>query len=562
MAVLIRRGLFANLPTLAVGELGLATDTGQVYVGTATGNELVGGSVADGDYGDIVVSGGGAAWTIDAGVVTFAKMQAVSANILLGNDASGTTVEEIACTAAARTVLDDATVGDMVNTLGGASSTGTGGLARATSPTLVTPLLGTPTSGTLTNCTGLPIAGLVASTSTAIGVGSIELGHASDTTITRASAGQIAVEGVNVVMAPGATSIVTVGTLTTGATGAGFTIALATSTVTGTLPVANLTTLSGLTAADVGLTDAIAEYNAAAAANRSVTAERIGGFFAPHVCQGRLTVTTGDPAGYASTASAGTIYFAPYVGDRVALYDGTRWKLYQFTERSLALSVSADNNYDVFLYDNAGTLTLELSNAWSTATARADALATQDGVLVKSGATTRRYLGTIRASGSNVTADSTARRLVWNYYNRLQRHLSAIEATDTWTYTTAAYQLARVGGTTLTQGTNSVDYVCGWNEDEVVCEVRGGALHSATTVNAQVGVGVDSTSTNSAILFGNTAINTMRTYPIAIYRGCPGLGYHYLAWLERSTASGTTTWIGDNGTPTEIQCGMVAEVWG
>lgn len=39
------------------------------------------------------------------------------------------------------------------------STTGTGNVVRATSPTLVTPLLGTPTSGTLTNCTGLPIVG-------------------------------------------------------------------------------------------------------------------------------------------------------------------------------------------------------------------------------------------------------------------------------------------------------------------------------------------------------------------------------------------------------------------
>lgn len=65
-----------------------------------------------------------------------------------------------------------------------------------TSPTMTTPVLGTPTSGTLTNCTGLPIAGLVPSTSTAIGVGTIELGAASDTTISRDSAGVIAVEGV------------------------------------------------------------------------------------------------------------------------------------------------------------------------------------------------------------------------------------------------------------------------------------------------------------------------------------------------------------------------------
>ncbi len=63
--------------------------------------------------------------------------------------------------------------------------------------------LGTPSSGTLTNATGLPVAGITGSTSTALGVGSVELGHASDTTITRAAAGVIAVEGNNVITTTG-----------------------------------------------------------------------------------------------------------------------------------------------------------------------------------------------------------------------------------------------------------------------------------------------------------------------------------------------------------------------
>ena len=51
-------------------------------------------------------------------------------------------------------------------------------------------------TGTLTNATGLPISGLTSSTSTALGVGSIELGHATDTTLSRSAAGVLAVEGV------------------------------------------------------------------------------------------------------------------------------------------------------------------------------------------------------------------------------------------------------------------------------------------------------------------------------------------------------------------------------
>jgi hypothetical protein len=58
--------------------------------------------------------------------------------------------------------------------------------------------LGTPASGTLTNATGLPIAGLTASTSTALGVGSIELGHASDTTLARSAAGVVTIEGATI----------------------------------------------------------------------------------------------------------------------------------------------------------------------------------------------------------------------------------------------------------------------------------------------------------------------------------------------------------------------------
>ncbi len=54
------------------------------------------------------------------------------------------------------------------------SGTGTA-IPTTTSPTFITPALGTPSSGTLTNCTGLPLAGVVDSTTEAIGVGSIEL---------------------------------------------------------------------------------------------------------------------------------------------------------------------------------------------------------------------------------------------------------------------------------------------------------------------------------------------------------------------------------------------------
>ena len=76
--------------------------------------------------------------------------------------------------------------------------TGSGALVFATSPALVTPDLGTPSAVVLTNATGLPLSSVIDSTTEALGVGSLELGHASDTTLSRVSAGVVAVEGVSV----------------------------------------------------------------------------------------------------------------------------------------------------------------------------------------------------------------------------------------------------------------------------------------------------------------------------------------------------------------------------
>jgi len=70
--------------------------------------------------------------------------------------------------------------------------------------------LGTPSGGTLTNCDGLPVAGISPSTSSSLGVGSLELGHASDTTLSRSASGRLAVEGKDALL-KGQTDALTAG---------------------------------------------------------------------------------------------------------------------------------------------------------------------------------------------------------------------------------------------------------------------------------------------------------------------------------------------------------------
>lgn len=79
-----------------------------------------GDSVSDGDKGDVTVSSSGSTWTIDNDAVSYAKMQDTSAtDVILGRESSGGgVVEEIACTAFGRSLIDDATASAARATLG------------------------------------------------------------------------------------------------------------------------------------------------------------------------------------------------------------------------------------------------------------------------------------------------------------------------------------------------------------------------------------------------------------------------------------------------------------
>lgn len=276
------------------------------------------------------------------------------------------------------------------------------------------------------------------------------------------------------------------------------------------------------------------------------------------VTQGRLTLTSGNAVPVADQLAQGTLYFTPYQGNNISLFDGaSTWTTLQFVETSIAVPASTSQVYDVFAFNNSGTMNLELL-AWTNDTTRATALVLQSGVLVKTGATTRKYLGTIRTTTvANQCEDSFAKRYVWNYYNRLRRAGRVTEPTDSYPYTTDTYRQANANAA------NQLDFVIG--VAEVLLSVRVASHFSSGSVDqfAIVSIGEDSTTTATVGTIGQGggtgSSGTGATAPVqttATLEKYPAVGRHTYVWLERAGGGGTVTWYGDNANAAKWQSGI------
>lgn len=250
----------------------------------------------------------------------------------------------------------------------------------------------------------------------------------------------------------------------------------------------------------------------------------------------RLSLSSTDPVSPTDLTAQGTIYFLAFKGNHIPLYNTTEavWKTHTLRSTiSVAAPAVANTNFDVFVYDNAGTLALETAN-WSTNTARATALSNQDGVLVKSSNRSRRYLGTGRTVASGQVDDTTTKRFLWNHYHRVPRPLKVTDATASWVTLLAGWRSAN--------GSNA-------NRVEVVVGQSTALLHLTVSVRAsdsgsnthQIGIGEDQTAGSNANINGSSNGSTTRLLE-GVLRKNPIEGYHYYQWVENGNAV-TTTWV-------------------
>jgi hypothetical protein len=271
------------------------------------------------------------------------------------------------------------------------------------------------------------------------------------------------------------------------------------------------------------------------------------------VC-GRLTLTTATPVTVTDVTAAGTLYYALYVGNRIALYNATTWVLMEIAQLSISVPAAANQMYDAFVDYNSGTPALTLT-AWTNDTNRATALTTQNGVLVLTGSTGKRYVGSVRTVTASQLNDTERLRHVYNYYNAVPSVIRRFES-GSWTYTTATIRQAN------NSTTNQVEVVQGVAERALALDLKAVFSNTSAGVGASVGIGQNTTSayTSTGLLSGMASINVGYNTPVsASINVVPAVGYSYFSWNEYSSASGTATWYGASAN--FIQSGLMGTWW-
>ncbi len=227
---------------------------------------------------------------------------------------------------------------------------------------------------------------------------------------------------------------------------------------------------------------------------------------------GRLTLVSGEPVMTSGVAAATALHYTPDQSDILPIWNGTIFVPHKFTELSFGVAdttkqpaaVAPNSVYDVFAWDDAGTLRLVHGPAWTDAHTRSLALASTNGVPVNAADITNgplahkgTWLGTILSDangqlnfiyGSSANGGGAAILGVWNAYNRVEIATQVMDTTASWSYATAGWRA--VNGSNA----NRVTFVVGATEDPLDISAQG---YQTAAVYTASGVGLNSTSTPS-----------------------------------------------------------------
>lgn len=299
----------------------------------------------------------------------------------------------------------------------------------------------------------------------------------------------------------------------------------------------------------------IEEANSFTSTQKSQAQANIGVVCAP---SGRITLATGVPVMSSSQSGKTTVYYTPYAGNIVPIYDGTNMVPTQFSELSQATTdstkspaaVAASKVYDLFVWNDSGTIRCTRGPAWTNSTTRGYTFTVVNGIALNTssitngpGASRGTWVGTIASNGSS-TIDFTfggtgsngvaGAFYVWNAYNRVNVGCVVVDNSASYTYTSATIRQAHASSTM------QVDFVNGAQEDIAQLSYQIYIVIGAGFCRG--GIGIDSTTTFSsyAYVLNNQVSTTILNWNATI-------GTHTITALEAGDGANSETY-NQNGT--------------
>jgi hypothetical protein len=242
--------------------------------------------------------------------------------------------------------------------------------------------------------------------------------------------------------------------------------------------------------------------------------------------QGYLTLTSGTPVIASDVTAATAVYYTPFTGGLVPIYDGTQFNPVSFSELTLTLNSNhlASTMYDVFVAKSSGVAIIGTGPAWNSSSMGAGSRGTGGGttelervsgmwvnknaITLRNGATLysigarqATFVGSIYMDGTNgqITCHrSIGQSRKWgvsNAWNRVPITLVAADSTASWSYTTATIRAAN------NSALNCLDIFSCLPEEPFeisyaqIVQVELGSTASA--VVATIGIGYNSTTAYS-----------------------------------------------------------------
>ncbi len=282
--------------------------------------------------------------------------------------------------------------------------------------------------------------------------------------------------------------------------------------------------------------------------------------------QGRLSAVAGVALPEMGAAGATALHYLPATGAFVPVFNGTEFRVQSIGD-GLTVDLSTQPvsyNFDVYVIMVAGVPRLAIGMVWQDAFggthtqrgtgAGSAELERLEGILVNKYQQTMRYsptqtvivparhgtfVGTFRPLATGTVTDTALNRLLSNAYNTAPRHLLGPVPSDTgYDYAAAAYRPVNGEAGQMVQILNCLP--------GRMAQARAALLvgtPNTNTRNCYVGIGVDSMTASSAQTRTLAQVNNLLPgTPTAEYRGFPGLGWHYLSFLEMGSGAGSQLW--------------------